>query len=62
MNVLRQDVKIILLLLQFLLKIQSFEKSVVFKSAGEQPKLTNYKIWFLLFGVIVKIFHENCQI
>ena len=47
--------------LKFPLKIQSCEKSVEDKSSGEQPKLTNYVICFLLFSVIVKILYENCQ-
>ena len=47
--------------LQFLQKIQSCEESVDDKSTGEQSKLTNYVNCFLLFCLIVKIFHENCQ-
>ena len=42
--------------MQFLLKIESCKKGVKDESSGEQPKLTNYVICFLLFCVIVKIF------
>ena len=47
--------------LQFLLKIQSCEKSVKDLNSGEEPKLINYAICFLLYCIIVKIFYENCQ-
>ena len=48
--------------LQFLLKIQSCEKSVKDKSSGEQPKLTSYVICFLLFASLTRLFTETAKI
>ena len=58
----KRMLKLYFYFLQFLQKIRSCEKSVEDKSAGEQPKLTNYVIYFLLSYIFVKTFYKNCQI
>ena len=48
--------------LQFLLEIQSCEKSDEDNSSGEKPKLTNYVICFLISSVIVVFLTKTTKI
>ena len=43
----------------YFLQIHTFEKSDKDQSFGEQKKLTNHLICFLLSSVVVKISYEN---